>query len=68
MLRYHGANKAILGDVNEDGRVTVTDVMGTVGHVTGKTELLMPCLADVNGDGRITVTDVMAIVAIIMLD
>ena len=67
VLRYHGANKAILGDVNEDGRVTVTDVMGTVGHVTGKTELLMPCLADVNGDGRITVTDVMSIVAIIML-
>ena len=66
VLRYHGPHHGVLGDVNNDGNVTVTDVMGTVNHVIGAAELLWPCLADVNGDGRINVADVMLIVNIVL--
>ena len=67
ILRYHGAQKAVLGDVNDDGKVNVADVMWLVNNVIkGTTDMLPSCVADINGDGNINVADVMAVVAIVM--
>lgn len=67
VLRYHGAYKSMLGDVNVDGKVNIADVMIIVGHVVnGTTDQLLPCVADINDDGNINVADIMAAVTIIM--
>lgn len=66
VLRYHGSHKAVLGDVNDDGKVSVADVMRTVGGLMGMADLPLTCLADINGDGKVTVADVMAMVGIIL--
>ena len=55
------------GDANEDGHVTVADVMLTVNKVLGKTlATFNERNADVNSDGKITVSDVMGIVKIVL--
>ena len=57
----------LLGDVNGDGSVDVTDVMLTVGHILGNpSSVFIFKNADINGDGDITVTDVMSIVNIVV--
>ena len=53
----------LLGDVNNDGYVNVTDVMLTVNYVVGQSPAgFIEANADMNADGLITVTDVIAIV------
>ena len=55
----------LLGDVNNDGFVNVTDVMLTVNYVVGQAPAgFIEANADMNADGLITVTDVIAIVNI----
>lgn len=57
------------GDVNGDGRITVTDVMMMVNYITGRdmTGLsFSEYAADPNRDNRISVTDVMIVVKIIL--
>ena len=57
----------LAGDANEDGIVTVADVMLTVNKVLGKTlTTFNETNADVNSDGKITVSDVMGIVKIVL--
>lgn len=55
------------GDVNNDGKVNVTDIMAVANHILNihmdKFNLLA---ADVNGDGDINVTDIMGIANIIL--
>ena len=56
----------LLGDVNRDGEVNVTDVMLTVNHIFGQaSEVFYSDNADVNEDGEVNVTDVMGIVGIV---
>ena len=58
---------AFKGDANDDGNVSIPDVMLTVDYMlNGSASNFHFKLADMNGDGNITVADVMAIVAIIM--
>lgn len=59
--------KFILGDVNHDGVVDVSDVMLTVNKVLAKevTDFYME-EADINADGELDVTDVMSIVRIVL--
>lgn len=60
--------KGVPGDANDDGIVTVADVMLTVGHVLGtQGDALNFINTDLNNDGEITITDVMLIVDIIRL-
>ena len=61
-------NEAIvLGDVNGDGEVNVTDVALIVENIMGQhNSSFMAANADVNGDGSITVTDVAGVVNIIL--
>ena len=55
----------LLGDVNNDGFVNLTDVMLTVNYVVGQTPAgFIKANADMNADGIITVTDVITIVNI----
>ena len=55
----------LLGDVNLDGTVDVTDVVIVVNHFQSETtDELDFNVADINGDGVIDVTDVVGIVNI----
>ena len=57
----------IIGDVNGDGEVSITDVALTVNHILGtSSSSINVANADVNGDGDVNVTDVMGIVGIIL--
>ncbi len=55
----------VVGDVNGDGRVNVSDVSVLINMILG----IVPtdqALADVNGDGRVNVSDVTALVNLIL--
>ena len=57
----------VLGDVNHDRTVNITDVMMTVNHVVGQTPAGFHVEnADVNGDHVINITDVIVIVNYIL--
>ena len=64
-VSFHLMPGQLLGDVNNDDIVNVTDVMLTVNYVVGQTPAgFVEANADMNADGTITVTDVIAIVNI----
>lgn len=50
----------VTGDVNGDGKLTITDVVKLQSHVVGKNALsgAFAKAGDLNGDGSITITDV----------
>ena len=50
----------VTGDVNGDGRITITDVVKLQNYVASAGSLQEAAMkaADINGDGRITITDV----------
>ena len=54
----------LIGDVNNDGFVTITDVIALVNIILGKEEEVVA--ADLNGDGMVTITDAIALVNIIL--
>ena len=55
------------GDANDDGKVSVADVMMTINFMQGKNPSNFNIQnADVNGDGNITVADVMLIVKLVL--
>ena len=66
--------KVLLGDVNNDGEVTIADVTALVNIILGKATSPDPSqggeykldVADANGDGDISIADVTAIVNIIL--
>lgn len=56
-----------LGDVNDDGKITVTDAACVVAFILGSnTEDLIREAADVNQDGKISVTDAACVVDMIL--
>lgn len=58
--------KYTLGDVNDDGRINVTDVIAVRRLIAGITNpSFIREAADVNGDGRVNITDVISIRRII---
>ncbi len=57
----------LLGDVNGDGEVDVTDVALVTSHILGTTPAnFIEAVADLNGDGDIDVTDIALITKIIL--
>ena len=63
VLRYHGPHGLLLGDVNQDGSITVADVSALVKMLLREDKDGAPmCLADVNQDGMLTIADVTALV------
>lgn len=53
-----------VGDVNGDGKVSITDVTALVNMLLNGIET--PSDPDVNGDGKVTITDVTAIINILL--
>ena len=49
----------VTGDINGDGKVTLTDFVQLKAHILGKSTLsgAYASAADLNGDGKITLTD-----------
>lgn len=61
------ATELVLGDVNHDGSVSVTDVIATINHILQEPPTVFSRkAADVNGDGDISVVDVIGIIDIIL--
>lgn len=57
----------VLGDVNGDGVVNITDAIGLVNYILGKSTFEVNELAaDVNEDGAVNITDAIAIVNLIL--
>lgn len=57
----------IKGDVNNDGKVTVTDVVTTARYILNyNPEPFVFEAADMNGDGKITITDVVKIANLVL--
>lgn len=57
----------LLGDCNNDGNITVTDVMAIVNYILGnQPAIFIKANADVNSDNNINVTDVMVLVNMIL--
>ena len=62
-----GSTSTVLGDVDGDGTVSVTDVAWIVNHILGVAkDNFIAANADINGDGEIDINDVMATVSIIL--
>ena len=58
--------EALIGDVNCDGKVTVTDAVAIVNYILeNPSSNFNEVAADVNGDGKISITDAVAIINII---
>ena len=55
----------LVGDVNNDGRVNITDVTTLISFLLSDASFY-PAQADVNGDGKINITDVTALINILL--
>ena len=59
--------EVITGDINGDGRVTVTDAVGIVNYILHRApSVFIAKAADVNGDGNITISDAVGVVNIVL--
>ena len=63
----HEDEPLLLGDVNSDGKITITDAVGIVNYILGNPSSGFNIqAADLNGDHNITITDAVCVVNIIM--
>ena len=59
--------EAVMGDVNGDGRVSVTDVISMNSYILEEEPAqFIRKVADLNGDGRVTITDLVQVIDIIL--
>ena len=57
----------IVGDVNDDASISITDVICIVSHVLNKTpDIFISSAADINNDGEITITDAVSLMDVIL--
>ena len=61
-----GAFPKYIGDLNNDGGITISDVTLLVNIILGQTTEYDAAIADVNGDGSISVADVTTLVNLIL--
>ncbi|MDO4510313.1 MAG: S8 family serine peptidase [Bacteroidales bacterium] len=67
VLRELGGTDPMLGDVNDDGLLDVTDVTLLISAVLGTpAEEFCPDRADINADGELDVTDVTLLIGIVL--
>lgn len=57
---------AILGDINGDGEVNVTDIVALYSYILGNSEGVDNQVADLNGDGDVNITDIVNLYSIIL--
>lgn len=65
LAAYKLSKVALLGDVNRDGIVDVSDVTTLINMVLGTLDVDME-VADINADGAVDVTDVTALINMIL--
>ena len=59
--------EATMGDVNGDGRVSVTDVISMNSYILEEEPAqFIRKVADLNGDGKVTITDIVQVIDIIL--
>lgn len=59
--------EAVMGDVNGDGRVSVTDVISMNSYILEEEPAqFIRKVADLNGDGKVTITDIVQVIDIIL--
>ena len=58
-------SEILVGDVNGDGKVNVSDVSALINMIMGLTAMDQSA-ADVNGDGKVNVSDVTALINVIL--
>ena len=59
--------EAVMGDVNGDGRVSVTDVISMNSYILEEEPAqFIRKVADLNGDGKVTITDIVLVIDIIL--
>lgn len=59
--------EAVMGDVNGDGRVSVTDVISMNSYILEEEPAqFIRKVADMNGDGKVTITDLVQVIDIIL--
>ena len=63
--QYQGGVETLPGDVNDDGKVNVSDVSALINMILG-IQTMDESKGDVNGDGRVNVSDVTALINIIL--
>ena len=62
-----GESPYILGDVNGDKEIDISDVVAMVNHILGNTPTsFKPQAADMNNDGNIDISDVVSLVNMIL--
>ena len=52
------------GDVNGDGKLSISDVTGIINELLSSDEL--PAYCDVNGDGKVSIADVTALINMLL--
>ena len=57
-------NNGIIGDLNGDGQLNVTDVTVLINMILGTEP--MSAKADINGDGKVDVSDITALINLIL--
>lgn len=66
-IRPVGNRSTILGDLNHDGYVNITDVVLLVNYILGTNEgIVIESEADINGDTMVNITDAVALTNIIL--
>lgn len=59
--------EAVMGDVNGDGKVSVTDVISMNSYILEEEPArFIRKVADLNGDGKVTITDMVQVIDIIL--
>ena len=59
-----GPNVGIVGDINGDGQVDISDVNAVINMMLGKVEVV--AAADINGDGQVDISDVNGVINIML--
>ena len=66
-MYFTAGGSFLMGDVNDDGIISVVDVMLLVDKILGKEQDdFLPERADIDADGLISITDVTALVSLIL--
>ena len=66
VINLKNASPALLGDINSDGEVNVTDIVALYSFILGNTEGVSESIVDLNGDGEVNVTDIVKLYSLIL--
>ena len=59
-------DESLLGDINKDKEVNVTDIVALYSYILGNTNGVDKKMVDLNNDGEVNVTDIVNLYSIIV--